>query len=196
MPRVIVLDTLSQEGLDLLTAAADKGIEYEVRTGLKGEALRDALTQFDGAICRSGVKITAEALAGNHRLKAIVRAGVGTDKQMGYQAGEESHLAADARGGRRASATAVAQGCEAPFPPVSDAEASGKRGSAVAELVRVRPGRSLTEVSRLRLRVAHPADNQPGSAVGRSSTSLLRGRTGSQPAARAARNVAASTCEP
>ena len=29
----------------------------------KGEGLRDALTQFDGAICRSGVKITAEALA-------------------------------------------------------------------------------------------------------------------------------------
>ena len=41
--------------------------------------LREALAQFDGAICRSGVKITAEALAGNHRLKAIVRAGVGTD---------------------------------------------------------------------------------------------------------------------
>ena len=35
--------------------------------------------QFDGAICRSGVKITADVLAGNHRLKAIVRAGVGTD---------------------------------------------------------------------------------------------------------------------
>ncbi len=79
MPRVIVLDTLSQDGLDLLAAAKDRGIEYEVRTGLKGEALRDALSQFEGAICRSGVKITPEALAGNHRLKAIVRAGVGTD---------------------------------------------------------------------------------------------------------------------
>ncbi len=77
MPRVIVLDTLSQEGLDLLNASP--GIEYEVRTGLKGDALRDALSQFDGAICRSGVKITAESLAGNHKLKAIVRAGVGTD---------------------------------------------------------------------------------------------------------------------
>ncbi len=79
MPRVIVLDTLSQDGLNLLTAAASQGIEYEVRTGLKGDALRDALTQFDGAICRSGVKLTADVLAGNHRLKAIVRAGVGTD---------------------------------------------------------------------------------------------------------------------
>ncbi len=77
MPKVIVLDTVAQEGLDLLAAA--KGIEYEVRTGLKGEALRSALAQFDGAICRSGVKITADVLEGNHRLKAIVRAGVGTD---------------------------------------------------------------------------------------------------------------------
>jgi len=77
MPRVIVLDTLAQEGLDLLKAAP--GIEYEVRTGLAGDALREALAQFDGAICRSGVKITADSLLGNRRLKAIVRAGVGTD---------------------------------------------------------------------------------------------------------------------
>jgi D-3-phosphoglycerate dehydrogenase / 2-oxoglutarate reductase len=77
MPKVIVLDTLAQEGLDLLTRA--KGIEHEVRTGLKGDALRSALAEADGAICRSGVKITADVLEGNHRLKAIVRAGVGTD---------------------------------------------------------------------------------------------------------------------
>jgi D-3-phosphoglycerate dehydrogenase / 2-oxoglutarate reductase len=77
MPKVIVLDALAQEGLDLLSAAA--GIQHEVRIGLKGEALRAALAEFDGAICRSGVKITADALEGNHRLKAIVRAGVGTD---------------------------------------------------------------------------------------------------------------------
>ena len=77
MPSVIVLDTLSQEGLDLLDAAP--GITYEVRTGLKGDDLRNALAEFDGAICRSGVKITPEALEGNRKLKAIVRAGVGTD---------------------------------------------------------------------------------------------------------------------
>ncbi len=77
MPRVIVLDNIAQEGLDLLDAAAD--ITYEVRTGLKGDELREALAEYDGAVCRSGVKITAEALDGNRRLKAIVRAGVGTD---------------------------------------------------------------------------------------------------------------------
>lgn len=77
MPSVIVLDPLAQEGLDLL--AATPGVTFEVRTGLKGADLRSALAEFDGAIVRSGVKITAEALEGNRRLKAIVRAGVGTD---------------------------------------------------------------------------------------------------------------------
>ena len=77
MARVIVLDNLAQEGLDLLEAAA--GIEYDVRTGLKGDALRETLAQYDGAVCRSGVQLDAHALKGNRRLKAIVRAGVGTD---------------------------------------------------------------------------------------------------------------------
>jgi D-3-phosphoglycerate dehydrogenase / 2-oxoglutarate reductase len=77
MPRIIVLDDIAQEGLDLLTAAT--GIEFEIRTKLAGTDLRDALQQYDGAICRSGVKITADSLEGNRRLRAIVRAGVGTD---------------------------------------------------------------------------------------------------------------------
>ncbi|MEC8507090.1 MAG: phosphoglycerate dehydrogenase, partial [Planctomycetota bacterium] len=77
MNRVIVLDSIAQEGLDLLEQA--EGIEYEVITGLAGSELRDALNKFDAAICRSGVKITAEALEGNKRLRAIARAGVGTD---------------------------------------------------------------------------------------------------------------------
>lgn len=75
--RILVLDPIAQEGFDMLNA--EPGFEYEVRTGLKGEELRKSLNEFDGAIVRSGVKITAESLEGNKRLKAIVRAGVGTD---------------------------------------------------------------------------------------------------------------------
>ncbi|MFN7840167.1 MAG: phosphoglycerate dehydrogenase, partial [Pirellula sp.] len=75
--RILVLDPIAQEGFDLLNAESD--FEYEVRTGLKGEELRKSLNEFDGAIVRSGVKITAESLEGNKRLRAIVRAGVGTD---------------------------------------------------------------------------------------------------------------------
>jgi D-3-phosphoglycerate dehydrogenase len=63
--------------LALLESAA--GLQVEVRTGLKGDDLRNALLEADGAICRSGVKITAEILEGNTRLRAIARAGVGVD---------------------------------------------------------------------------------------------------------------------
>jgi len=75
--RILVLDPIAQEGFDLLNS--EKDFEYEVRTGLKGEDLRQSLNEFDGAIVRSGVKITAASLEGNKRMKAIVRAGVGTD---------------------------------------------------------------------------------------------------------------------
>ena len=75
--RILVLDPIAQEGFDLLNA--EKNFEYEVRTGLKGEELRKSLSEFDGAIVRSGVKITAQSLEGNKRMRAIVRAGVGTD---------------------------------------------------------------------------------------------------------------------
>ncbi|MEM8734238.1 MAG: phosphoglycerate dehydrogenase [Planctomycetota bacterium] len=75
--RIGVLDNIAEEGISLLEAEPD--CEFEKRTGLKGEDLRAALNEFDGVIIRSGVKITAESLEGNKRLRAIVRAGVGTD---------------------------------------------------------------------------------------------------------------------
>ncbi len=77
MPKIIVLDDLSRDGLALLESAGN--LDLEVRTGLKGDDLRNALLEADGAICRSGVKITAEVLNGNTRLRAIARAGVGVD---------------------------------------------------------------------------------------------------------------------
>ncbi len=77
MPKILVLDELSQDGLSLLESA--RNLEVEVRTGLKGDDLRNALLEADGAICRSGVKITADILQGNTRLRAIARAGVGVD---------------------------------------------------------------------------------------------------------------------
>ena len=82
MHRIVVLDPISPEGLELLKNAP--GVSFDVRLapdgkGLKGDELRKVLAEYDGAICRSGVKITAESLEGNKRLKAIVRAGVGVD---------------------------------------------------------------------------------------------------------------------
>ena len=77
MPRIVVLDSLAPAGLQLLDAADD--IEYDVQVGLSGPALQEALAKADGAICRRGVTIDADSLQGNRSLRAIVRAGVGTD---------------------------------------------------------------------------------------------------------------------
>ena len=77
MPKIIVLDPIADSGLSILQQSAD--IEYVVQTDLTGTELRDALADADGAICRSGIQITGETLEGNTRLRAIVRAGVGTD---------------------------------------------------------------------------------------------------------------------
>ena len=77
MPKIIVLDNIAESGLSILEQSKD--IEYIVQTDLTGAELRDALADADGAICRSGVQITADALQDNTRLRVIVRAGVGTD---------------------------------------------------------------------------------------------------------------------
>ncbi|MFO1063391.1 MAG: phosphoglycerate dehydrogenase [Pirellulales bacterium] len=76
--RIAVLDPIAEEGLEMLRAE-QQDFEYQEVHGLKGDDLRKTLAEFDGAIVRSGVKITAESLEGNKRLRAIVRAGVGTD---------------------------------------------------------------------------------------------------------------------
>ena len=77
MPSICVLDNLAAEGIELLES--DARVQFDVRIGMAGEELRQALDEYDGVILRSGVKITAESLEGNSRLKALVRAGVGTD---------------------------------------------------------------------------------------------------------------------
>ncbi|MDR0870094.1 MAG: phosphoglycerate dehydrogenase [Planctomycetaceae bacterium] len=75
--KIVLLDPISEDGKDRLRNTP--GVEFEERVGLKGDDLRKTLNEFDGAIARSGVKITAESLEGNTRLKAIARAGVGVD---------------------------------------------------------------------------------------------------------------------
>ena len=74
---IVVLDNIANEGHEILESTP--GVSYEVHTGLSGQELAEVLKNFDGAVCRSGVKILGDSLEGNSRLKAIARAGVGTD---------------------------------------------------------------------------------------------------------------------
>ena len=77
MPRVLVADQLPPEGLAILKAATN--IELDTRTGLKGDDLKKALAESDAVIVRSATKLKADDLAGQKRLKVIVRAGAGVD---------------------------------------------------------------------------------------------------------------------
>jgi D-3-phosphoglycerate dehydrogenase len=76
MPRVLVADKLEAPGLELMRQA---GIEVDERTGLKGDALREAIRAADGVIVRSQTRITAAELEDPGKLRVIVRAGVGVD---------------------------------------------------------------------------------------------------------------------
>ena len=79
MYRVLVTDNLSKAGLKILQGTS--GIEIDDRGSQKmsPEQLREALSQADGVIVRSGYKLTPDVLKDQRRLKAIVRAGVGVD---------------------------------------------------------------------------------------------------------------------
>ncbi|MDA0285478.1 MAG: hydroxyacid dehydrogenase, partial [Planctomycetota bacterium] len=72
--RILITDNLSDAGLAILQESP----ELEIVMG-SPENVREQLQEVDGVIIRSGTKLTAEVLAGQPRLKVIVRAGVGVD---------------------------------------------------------------------------------------------------------------------
>lgn len=75
--RVVLADAISSTGL--LPLAEDRRFEIVTRTGLKGDALAEALADADAVIVRSATKLTREALRLADRLRVIGRAGVGVD---------------------------------------------------------------------------------------------------------------------
>jgi D-3-phosphoglycerate dehydrogenase len=77
MFRVLVTDSLSPQGLDLLRS--NPQIEVVYSPGMKPDELKKALHDADGIVIRSGTKLTADILDGQTRLKVIARAGVGVD---------------------------------------------------------------------------------------------------------------------
>ena len=75
--HVLVADAISLDGLAPLRD--DERFHLEVKPGLKGEELADAIAVADAVLVRSATRITRESLARAQRLKAIGRAGVGVD---------------------------------------------------------------------------------------------------------------------
>jgi len=75
--RILIADPINDEGLAPL--ADESKFELVTLPGLKGQALTDALADFDAVIVRSSTTITRESLARADRLRVIGRAGVGVD---------------------------------------------------------------------------------------------------------------------
>ncbi len=75
--QILVADSIALDALAPL--ASDPRFVLTVKTGLKGDELRDAISGADAVLVRSATKITRDSLSRAERLKVIGRAGVGVD---------------------------------------------------------------------------------------------------------------------
>jgi D-3-phosphoglycerate dehydrogenase len=78
MARVLISDKLSDEGLQILAAAAP-GLTADHKPGISPDELKKILPEYDGLIIRSGTKVTADVIAAGKKLRVIGRAGIGVD---------------------------------------------------------------------------------------------------------------------
>ncbi len=77
MIKILITDKLAQEAIDLINST--EGAEAVVNIGPAEDELAKLIGEHDGLIVRSGTKVTAKVLANPGKLRAIGRAGVGTD---------------------------------------------------------------------------------------------------------------------
>src|SRR5690349_12204893 len=77
MPRVLVSDALSEQGLVILRQG--EGLEIDYRPGLDEAALAAAIVGADALVIRSGSKVTARVIEAADKLRVIGRAGIGVD---------------------------------------------------------------------------------------------------------------------
>ncbi len=77
MPKVLVTDSLADQGVELLEQTA--GIEVVNKPGTSPEELLELIGDAEGLIIRSATKVTAEVLARAEKLKVVGRAGIGVD---------------------------------------------------------------------------------------------------------------------
>ena len=70
--KVLVSDSLSQQGLNLLIREED--FEIDVKTDLTSEGLMNRIGDYDALIIRSTTKVTDDVIKAAKRLKVIGRA--------------------------------------------------------------------------------------------------------------------------
>src|SRR5262245_61272155 len=79
MPRILVTDKVAEEGLALLRAEPGFDVLLDLKLAKDAVSWREALSDCDALIVRSGTQVTSELLDGQKRLRVIARAGVGVD---------------------------------------------------------------------------------------------------------------------
>ncbi|MBM3512801.1 MAG: phosphoglycerate dehydrogenase, partial [Alphaproteobacteria bacterium] len=75
-PKVLISDKLSPAAVEIFKS---RGIDADVKTGLKPEELLAIIGQYDGLAVRSSTKVTKDVMAAGARLKVVGRAGIGVD---------------------------------------------------------------------------------------------------------------------
>ncbi len=77
MPKILVSDKLSDQGLSILKQAP--GLQVDVKTGLTPDELKKIIGDYDGLIIRSATKVTKDIVEAATNLKVVGRAGIGVD---------------------------------------------------------------------------------------------------------------------
>jgi len=76
MPKVLISDDLSPAAVDIFKS---RGVEVDIKTGLKPDELLAIIGEYDGLAIRSATKVTAKVLEAAKKLKVVGRAGIGVD---------------------------------------------------------------------------------------------------------------------
>jgi len=76
MPRVLIADKLSPAAVRIFE---ERGVQADVKTGLKKDELLAIIGDYDGLAVRSATKADKDVLAAGRKLKVIGRAGIGVD---------------------------------------------------------------------------------------------------------------------
>ncbi len=76
MPKVLISDSLSPRAVEIFK---ERGVEVDVKVGLKPDELKAIIGDYDGLAIRSATKVTKDILAAATNLKVVGRAGIGVD---------------------------------------------------------------------------------------------------------------------
>ena len=76
MPKVLIADNLSPAAVAIFR---ERGVDADVKTGLKPDELKAIIGNYDGLAVRSATKVTPDVLKAATHLKVVGRAGIGVD---------------------------------------------------------------------------------------------------------------------